>query len=175
MSRKKRSLSIPPMSAHYPDAITFVFAFSPLMPEEETHPCECSAQGGVLTVQAPVLCPAIGRHAKRHQFKTRCGARSSLYAAQLFKKRHKQKSKRARARVCVCQSARDNQHQSQMPAYATNMRLKFPVLALTLEIITIILFAVFVEYDDGKHSGDSHSSNHTQEQGPMDLYPSKST
>ncbi|CAB1342692.1 unnamed protein product [Coregonus sp. 'balchen'] len=32
-----------------------------------------------------------------------------------------------------------------MPAYATNMRLKFPILALTLEIITIILFAVFVD------------------------------
>lgn len=79
--------------------------------------------------------------------------------------------------MCVCarQSARDNQHQSQMPAYATNMRLKFPVLALTLEIITIILFAVFVVYDDAKPGGGSHSSNHTQEQGPMELYPSKST
>uniref|UniRef100_H3CEY0 Ammonium transporter Rh type A n=1 Tax=Tetraodon nigroviridis TaxID=99883 RepID=H3CEY0_TETNG len=60
---------------------------------------------------------------------------------------------------------------SQMPAYATNMRLKFPVLALTLEIITIILFAVFVVYDDAKPGEGSHSSNHTQEQGPMELYP----
>lgn len=64
MSRKKRSLSVSPMSTHCLDAITFVFAFSPLMPEEETHPCEHSAQVGVLTVQAPVLCSAIGRHAK---------------------------------------------------------------------------------------------------------------
>ncbi|KAG9344636.1 hypothetical protein JZ751_010321 [Albula glossodonta] len=45
-----------------------------------------------------------------------------------------------------------------MPAYATNMRLKFPILALTLEIITIILFAVFVVYDDGHD--DSHGSTH---------------
>ncbi|CAF91963.1 unnamed protein product, partial [Tetraodon nigroviridis] len=51
------------------------------------------------------------------------------------------------------------------------MRLKFPVLALTLEIITIILFAVFVVYDDAKPGEGSHSSNHTQEQGPMELYP----
>ncbi|KAI1897700.1 hypothetical protein AGOR_G00085980 [Albula goreensis] len=45
-----------------------------------------------------------------------------------------------------------------MPAYATNMRLKFPILALTLEIITIILFAVFVVYDDGHE--DSHGDTH---------------
>lgn len=77
--------------------------------------------------------------------------------------------------VCVCQSARDNQHQSQMPAYATNMRLKFPIVAVTLELITIVLFAVFVVYDDGKPSDDSHAGNHTQEVAPMDLYPSKST
>lgn len=75
--------------------------------------------------------------------------------------------------VCLCQSTRDNQH--QMPAYATNMRLKFPILALVLELVTIILFAVFVVYDDGKHGGDSHSTNHTQKEEPMDLYPSKST
>ncbi|XP_034555830.1 ammonium transporter Rh type A [Notolabrus celidotus] len=57
-----------------------------------------------------------------------------------------------------------------MPAYATNMRLKFPIVALVLEIVTIILFAVFVVYDDGKHHG--HASNGTQhEEAPMDLYP----
>lgn len=60
-----------------------------------------------------------------------------------------------------------------MPAYATNMRLKFPIVALTLEIITIILFAVFVVYDDGKGHGHGHS-NKTHEENPMELYPSKS-
>lgn len=62
-----------------------------------------------------------------------------------------------------------------MPAYATNMRLKFPIVALTLEIITIILFALFVVYDDGKKHGPDPPANATQhEAGPMDLYPSKS-
>lgn len=46
MSRKTRPLSIFPMSAHCLDAITCVFAFSPLMPREETHPRAHSAQGG---------------------------------------------------------------------------------------------------------------------------------
>lgn len=45
MSRKEQSLSISPMSTHCLDAITFVFAFCPLMPEEETHPCEHSEHG----------------------------------------------------------------------------------------------------------------------------------
>ncbi|KAM9704695.1 ammonium transporter Rh type A [Menidia menidia] len=62
-----------------------------------------------------------------------------------------------------------------MPAYATSMRMKFPIVALTLEIITIILFGVFVTYDDGKGHGDSHHdgdhSNDTHEAKPMDLYP----
>lgn len=62
-----------------------------------------------------------------------------------------------------------------MPAYATNMRLKFPILALVLEIITIILFAVFVVYDDGKsshgHDDKDHSNNTHHEPAPMELYP----
>lgn len=54
------------------------------------------------------------------------------------------------------------------------MRMKFPILALTLEIITIILFAVFVVYDDGKgHHGDDHKNTTHTENEPMDLYPSK--
>ncbi|XP_072217820.1 ammonium transporter Rh type A [Leuresthes tenuis] len=57
-----------------------------------------------------------------------------------------------------------------MPAYATNMRMKFPIVALILEIITIILYAVFVTYDDGKHHS-SHHSNDTNGAQPMDLYP----
>ncbi|NP_001134596.1 ammonium transporter Rh type B [Salmo salar] len=62
-----------------------------------------------------------------------------------------------------------------MPAYSTNMRLKFPILALTLEIITIILFAVFVDYDDGKHGGHgAHNTTHHEEKTEQDsltLYP----
>ncbi|XP_036405083.1 ammonium transporter Rh type A [Megalops cyprinoides] len=59
-----------------------------------------------------------------------------------------------------------------MPAYATNMRFKFPILALTLEVIIIILFAVFVIYDDGKpsHHGDHDTSNDTHHDN-MVLYP----
>ncbi|XP_061563434.1 ammonium transporter Rh type A [Cololabis saira] len=57
-----------------------------------------------------------------------------------------------------------------MPAYATSMRLKFPLVALTLEIITIVLFAVFVTYDDGIHHGDHHNANHNATS-PMELYP----
>ncbi|XP_062324279.1 ammonium transporter Rh type A isoform X1 [Osmerus eperlanus] len=59
-----------------------------------------------------------------------------------------------------------------MPAYATNMRLKFPILALILEIITIILFAMFVVYEDGKpaHHGTPDNSTH-EELPPMNLYP----
>uniref|UniRef100_A0A8C9WYA7 Ammonium transporter Rh type A n=1 Tax=Sander lucioperca TaxID=283035 RepID=A0A8C9WYA7_SANLU len=59
-----------------------------------------------------------------------------------------------------------------MPAYATNMRMKFPIVALTLEIITIILFGVFVVYDDGKSHGHKPHSNETHhDENPMDLYP----
>ncbi|KAL0967183.1 hypothetical protein UPYG_G00248820 [Umbra pygmaea] len=63
-----------------------------------------------------------------------------------------------------------------MPAYATNMRLKFPILALTLEVITIILFAVFVVYDDGKTHGDhgdhvDHGNDTHEAWDPMTLYP----
>ncbi|KAK1889361.1 Ammonium transporter Rh type A [Dissostichus eleginoides] len=61
-----------------------------------------------------------------------------------------------------------------MPAYATNMRMKFPIMALVLEIITIILFALFVVYDDGK-SDDPHdkasNKSDSKEPMPMDLYP----
>ncbi|XP_034018726.1 LOW QUALITY PROTEIN: ammonium transporter Rh type A-like [Thalassophryne amazonica] len=58
-----------------------------------------------------------------------------------------------------------------MPTYATNMRLKFPIVALVLEIITIILFAVFVVYDDGKGHGHGHSNETHPEENPMTLYP----
>lgn len=61
-----------------------------------------------------------------------------------------------------------------MPAYATNMRFKFPIVALVLQLITIILFAVFVDYDDGKssHGHDAHSNEtHHAKPQPMSLYP----
>jgi len=65
-----------------------------------------------------------------------------------------------------------------MPAYATTMRIKFPALALGLEVITIILFALFAEYDDGKgHGHDPHpdpgnsTAAHAAPEDPMSLYP----
>ncbi|XP_015243490.1 PREDICTED: ammonium transporter Rh type A [Cyprinodon variegatus] len=58
-----------------------------------------------------------------------------------------------------------------MPAYSTNMRLKFPILALILEIITIILYAVFVTYDDGHGHHDDHHKTNGTEKSPLDLYP----
>ena len=68
-----------------------------------------------------------------------------------------------------------------MPAYATTMRIKFPALALGLEVITIILFALFAEYDDGKgHGHDPHpdpgnsTAAHAAPEDPMSLYPSES-
>lgn len=62
-----------------------------------------------------------------------------------------------------------------MPAYATNMRLKFPILALILEAVTIVLYALFVVYDTGDaHGGGHHAEeNNTHSDGPMTLYPSK--
>ncbi|XP_026147274.1 ammonium transporter Rh type A-like [Carassius auratus] len=60
-----------------------------------------------------------------------------------------------------------------MPAYATNMRLKFPILALILEAVTIVLYALLVVYDTGKaHKDGSHEeSNTTHSSSPMTLYP----
>lgn len=63
-----------------------------------------------------------------------------------------------------------------MPAYATNMRLKFPILALILEAVTIVLYALLVVYDTGDahgHDGSHAKSNTTQSTSPMTLYPSK--
>ncbi|KAF7690403.1 ammonium transporter Rh type A [Silurus meridionalis] len=59
-----------------------------------------------------------------------------------------------------------------MPAYSTNMRLKFPIVALLLEIITICLYAVFVTYDVGHgHSSAHHGSKNETESNPVALYP----
>ncbi|XP_016373148.1 ammonium transporter Rh type A-like [Sinocyclocheilus rhinocerous] len=61
-----------------------------------------------------------------------------------------------------------------MPSYATNMRLKFPILALTLEAVTIVLYALLVVYDTGDahgHDGSHAESNTTHSSSPMTLYP----
>ncbi|XP_039604044.1 ammonium transporter Rh type A [Polypterus senegalus] len=56
-----------------------------------------------------------------------------------------------------------------MPSsYQTNMRLKFPILAISLEILIIILFGVFVTYKDISTSG-SHAN--TTENRFHALYP----
>ncbi|XP_067840575.1 ammonium transporter Rh type A-like [Heptranchias perlo] len=40
-----------------------------------------------------------------------------------------------------------------MPAsYSTNMRLKFPLLAIALEVVIIVLYGIFITYDDGADS-----------------------
>ncbi len=62
-----------------------------------------------------------------------------------------------------------------MPAYSTNMRLKFPIVALTLEIITILLFIVYVVYDDGKSHHGPDVPRNASNYGRLELYPSKST
>uniref|UniRef100_A0A8B9LNU6 Ammonium transporter Rh type A n=1 Tax=Astyanax mexicanus TaxID=7994 RepID=A0A8B9LNU6_ASTMX len=55
------------------------------------------------------------------------------------------------------------------------MRLKFPILALILELVTILLYALFVVYDDGKSSGhddkDNSSDPHHEKSNPVALYP----
>nr|ANV82514.1 ammonium transporter Rh type A [Clarias batrachus] len=61
-----------------------------------------------------------------------------------------------------------------MPAFSTNMRLKFPIVALLLEVVTIVLYAVFVVYDDGNysgHHGPEKNWNHANETNPVALYP----
>ncbi|KAJ3607073.1 hypothetical protein NHX12_026588 [Muraenolepis orangiensis] len=62
-----------------------------------------------------------------------------------------------------------------MPTHTTNMRMKFPILALTLEVIMIILFGIFAVYDDGKGHGHDpqpgNSSHPEKPKDPMSLYP----
>ncbi|RXN00664.1 Ammonium transporter Rh type A [Acipenser ruthenus] len=49
-----------------------------------------------------------------------------------------------------------------MPSsFATNMRFKFPILALFLEILIIVLFGVFVSYKDFSHGDHKQASNDT--------------
>ncbi|XP_059837620.1 ammonium transporter Rh type A-like [Hypanus sabinus] len=59
-----------------------------------------------------------------------------------------------------------------MPAiYSTNMRSKFPILAISLEVVIIILYAVFVTYDTGADS-KRHSNNTDALDEFHNLYPS---
>ncbi|XP_065125023.1 ammonium transporter Rh type A [Paramisgurnus dabryanus] len=58
-----------------------------------------------------------------------------------------------------------------MPAFATNMRLKFPILALILEVVTIVLYALFVVYDTRDLHNHHDGGNQTHAESPMTLYP----
>lgn len=129
---------------------------------EEPIPREQSACGGVHH-WGPSPLPCHWSPRNLHQFKTKCSFLPSLHTL-----------KKTDREGTDWQSWWEiTRLGPRMPAYATNMRLKFPIVALVLEIITIILFAVFVTYDDGKsHDHDSHT-NETHKQEPMDLYPSK--
>ncbi|XP_078503725.1 ammonium transporter Rh type A [Lissotriton helveticus] len=56
------------------------------------------------------------------------------------------------------------------PPFATNMRFKFSFLAITFQVILIILFAIFVTYDTPHH--DNHrNSTHAEEDEFIKLYP----
>lgn len=138
------------------------FAFSPPMLREETHPREQSAWG-----ECSVCSPLIGCHKTGIILKP---------DTTFFPCSTQHNSKKRPWSEYVCFSLCEITSVALgMPAYATNMRLKFPIIALTLEIITIILFALFVDYDDGKSHGHSAHPNETHhEAAPMDLYPSKS-
>ncbi|GCC34696.1 hypothetical protein chiPu_0013171 [Chiloscyllium punctatum] len=59
-----------------------------------------------------------------------------------------------------------------MPAsYSTNMRFKFPILAIALEAVIIILYGFFITYDDGANSRLIHNNTGQIEQF-YKIYPS---
>lgn len=65
-----------------------------------------------------------------------------------------------------------------MTDYSTSMRLKLPVVCIVLEIILIILFGVFVEYNDHTdanlwHKNNKSNDNHDMENEFYYRYPSK--
>nr|XP_014346876.1 PREDICTED: ammonium transporter Rh type A [Latimeria chalumnae] len=56
-----------------------------------------------------------------------------------------------------------------MPAsFATNMKLKFPILAVLLQIILILLFGIFVKY---KHNDKAEQHNTNSTERLLQLYP----
>ncbi|XP_073442523.1 ammonium transporter Rh type A [Dendrobates tinctorius] len=54
-------------------------------------------------------------------------------------------------------------------AYDTNMRFKFSILAIGLQILLIVLFGIFVQYDTQSHS-PSRNATHREDEF-IDLYP----
>lgn len=137
----------------------------------EIHSYKYSATGGVtvptLMISLVIGLPKPAANSKPHA--TFCTPPTS----------HRQREERERGR-----DKRENHPERKnsrtekvlsMPAYATNMRLKFPILALTLEVVTIVLYALLVVYDTGDdHGHGSHEeSNTTHSSSPMTLYPSK--
>lgn len=183
MSGKARSLSISPMSAHRLNVIYVCVLLFPLQcTRRKPIPVSRWREGGSWgCVPHPDPRPPACHWSppSRHHFKTRHHFLPSLHTAQLLlikKKNQKKNAQRGQTgRECVCVGQWEISSAGlRMPAYATNMRLKFPIVALTLEIITIILFALFVVYDDGKEHGHDPPANETQHEQPMDLYPSKS-
>lgn len=172
MSRKEQSLSSSPMFTHCLNVITFVFCFSPQMHIGNPSPWAQELGGGFHN-SGPSHLSCHWLLQNQHQFKTRRHFLPSLYTAP-FKKEPPSGPDGQIGCVCV-RLWEITSVVFRMPAYATNMRLKFPIVALTLEIITIILFAVFAVYDDGTSHGHGMPSNSTHhEESPMDLYPSKS-
>lgn len=121
---------------------------------------------GVFTIEASVFCLFIGQKKQLYQFKSRRRFLPPFLDGSTPKHRT--------YREGLTQSCRKITRVGfRMPAYSTNMRLKFPILALILEIITIILYAVFVTYDDGHGHHDDHHKTNGTEKSPLDLYPSK--
>ncbi|XP_072355164.1 ammonium transporter Rh type A-like [Scyliorhinus torazame] len=58
------------------------------------------------------------------------------------------------------------------PSYSTNMRFKFPILAITLEAVIIILYALFITYDDGANAKLAALNTTIPEDPFYKLYPS---
>lgn len=169
MSWNEQSLSPSFMSALWPRVtLCLHFALSSPLYTEETHPSWAKCMRGVFTTDDPVFCPVIGRH------KTFTSLKPDAAFFPPFTQHNSVKNSRYRGTaVQTCWEI--TRLGLRMPAYSTNMRLKFPIVALILEFITIILFAVFVVYDDGKGQGHGHNSTDPEKEEPMDRYPSKST
>lgn len=67
---------------------------------------------------------------------------------------------------------------SSMPSHATNLRLKLPATCFLLEILTILLFAVFVRYDREASASQWHQELNHRNTSHLDndfyfRYPSK--
>ena len=58
-------------------------------------------------------------------------------------------------------------------SFATNMRFTFPLMAISLEVVMIVLFALFVQYDTGSNNSEVNSTESPaiDVETSMDLYP----